>query len=216
MHVLLGNLTQESFRPEEFGAYYRRVCRRLEEFVADPPETEPYPCEQCGICEFKPLCDKRWDAVDHLSRVAGIQRRQIDKLDAFGITTLAAGRRAANRPCRIATDTFEAPQQADSSSAPFGHDYALLQPRGLWLALLPAPSAGISSSTSKATVLGCKGASRTWGILDTDGNFDPMFASTREEGAHVERFVDLVHERLSADPAMRLPLRVVRDHGAHG
>src|SRR4029077_10644385 len=32
MHVLLGNLTQESFRPEEFSAYYRRVCRRLEEF----------------------------------------------------------------------------------------------------------------------------------------------------------------------------------------
>jgi predicted RecB family nuclease len=50
IHVLLGNLTQESFRPEEFSAYYRRVCRRLEEFVADPPRTEPYPCEQCGIC----------------------------------------------------------------------------------------------------------------------------------------------------------------------
>src|SRR5512146_604859 len=78
IHVLLGNVTQESFRPEEFGAYYRRVCRRLEEFVADPPETAPYPCEQCGLCEFKPLCDERWDAVDHLSRVAAVQRRQID------------------------------------------------------------------------------------------------------------------------------------------
>src|ERR671935_1343466 len=44
MHVLLGNLTTESFRPEEFGAYYRRVCRRLEEFVSQPPSTEPYPC----------------------------------------------------------------------------------------------------------------------------------------------------------------------------
>src|SRR5205823_1317645 len=72
IHVLLGNLTQETFRPEEFGAYYRRVCRRLEQFVAEPPATEPYPCEHCGICEFKPLCDARWDAVDHLCRVASI------------------------------------------------------------------------------------------------------------------------------------------------
>src|SRR5712692_4905306 len=34
IHVLLGNLTQDTYKPEEFGAYYRRVCRRLEEFVA--------------------------------------------------------------------------------------------------------------------------------------------------------------------------------------
>jgi hypothetical protein len=44
-----------------------------------------------------------------------------------------------------------------------------------------------------------------WGILDTNGKFDPMFASTREEErATFERFVGLVHERLSADPTMHV------------
>jgi len=33
IHVLLGNQTQESFTPSEFGAYYRRVRQRLEESV---------------------------------------------------------------------------------------------------------------------------------------------------------------------------------------
>jgi CDGSH-type Zn-finger protein len=91
-------MTQESFRPAEFAAYYRRVCRRLEGFVADPPSTEPYPVERCGICEFKPLCDGHWDRVDHLSRVARIQRRQIARLEAGGITTLAALGRAPREP----------------------------------------------------------------------------------------------------------------------
>ena len=41
IHVLLGNRRAEIFRPQEFAAYYRRVAQRLEEFVADPPPTEP-------------------------------------------------------------------------------------------------------------------------------------------------------------------------------
>ena len=71
---------QDSFDPRDFGAYYRRVRSRLERFVADPPPTEPYPVDHCSICDFKPVCDAHWDAVDHLSRVAGVYRTQIEKL----------------------------------------------------------------------------------------------------------------------------------------
>src|SRR5687768_13039374 len=53
IHVLLGNGEQATFRPGEFGAYYRRVRSRLEQFVADPPPTEPYPVDHCSICDFK-------------------------------------------------------------------------------------------------------------------------------------------------------------------
>src|SRR5580765_1757346 len=60
IHVLLGNGERKSFRPQEFAAYARRVRRRLERFVAERPPTRPYPCDQCGICEFKPLCDAEW------------------------------------------------------------------------------------------------------------------------------------------------------------
>src|SRR6266511_4321112 len=80
MHVVLGSGETQSFRPDEFGAYYRRLRRRLEEFVADPPATEPWPVAHCGICDFLPVCTAHWDAVDHLSSVAGIRRTQIDKL----------------------------------------------------------------------------------------------------------------------------------------
>jgi uncharacterized protein len=98
IHVLLGSGEQATFRPGEFAAYYRRVCSRLERFVADPPPTEPYPVDHCSICDFKPICDARWDAVDHLSRVAGVYRTQIEKLAAAGITTLAALGRAPAEP----------------------------------------------------------------------------------------------------------------------
>src|SRR5919199_3445115 len=53
MHVVLGSGERATFRPEEFGAYYRRVRRRLETFVADTPPTEPWPVEHCAICDFK-------------------------------------------------------------------------------------------------------------------------------------------------------------------
>src|SRR6187200_1052692 len=52
MHVVLGSGERVSFRPEEFGAYYRRVRRRLERFVADVPSTEPWPIQHCEICDF--------------------------------------------------------------------------------------------------------------------------------------------------------------------
>src|SRR5262245_33365610 len=94
-HVVLGSGDRVSFRPEEFGAYYRRVRDRLERFVADPPETEPWPNEHCSVCDFKARCDEHWDAVDHLSRVAGMRRSQIEKLLAADIATLAALGRAA-------------------------------------------------------------------------------------------------------------------------
>jgi predicted RecB family nuclease len=214
MHVLLGNLTQESFRPEEFGAYYRRVCRRVEAFVANPPETEPYPCEQCGICDFKPLCDERWDAVDHLCRVAGIQRGQIDRLGAAGITTLADLGNASTEPVpnRIAADTFEKLRgQAELQLAArlTGHDdYVLLQSRAdSGFALLPDPSAADLFFDFEGNPFWDADGSLEylWGILDTDGRFEPMFASTREEErATFERFVDLVHERLAEYPAMHV------------
>src|SRR5205085_11494000 len=41
MHVVLGSGERASFRPEEFGAYFRRLRSRLERFVADPPATAP-------------------------------------------------------------------------------------------------------------------------------------------------------------------------------
>ena len=94
---------------------------RLEGFVADPPQTEPFPVDHCGICDFKPLCDAHWDAVDHLCRVAGIQRAaDREAPQARGRDARRARRArattAAGREWR--TTTFdEAPRAGRSSSS---------------------------------------------------------------------------------------------------
>ncbi len=57
IHVLLGSGEQQTFRPQEFGAYYRRVRSRLEEFVAQPARTDAVAVRPLRVCDFKPLCD---------------------------------------------------------------------------------------------------------------------------------------------------------------
>src|SRR5215213_2747899 len=98
IHVLLGSGERATYDPREFAAYYRRVRSRLEQFVADPPPTVPYPVDHCDVCDFKALCAQYWEDVDHLSRVAGVYRTQIEKLAAAGITTLAQLGRAPAAP----------------------------------------------------------------------------------------------------------------------
>jgi predicted RecB family nuclease len=214
IHVLLGNLTQETFKPEEFGAYYRRVCRRLEDFVADPPPTEPYPVDRCSICEFRPLCDAYWQDVDHLTGVAGIHRRQVASLRTAGIGTLAAlGAVPADpAPHGIPEDTFEKLRQQarlQLYARTTGEDvYELLQPRPeSGFALLPDPSPGDLFFDFEGNPFWDHEGSLEylWGILDADAGYEPIFASTREEErAAFEQFVDLVHARLAADPALHV------------
>jgi predicted RecB family nuclease len=214
MHVLLGNLEQESFRPGQFGAYYRRVCRRLEQFVADRPATEPYPCSQCAICIFKPVCDEHWDAVDHLCRVANIRRTQIERLGDFGIATLAALGEAPPEPVPhgIGADSYERLRlqaELQLGARLTGRDeYVILEPRPeSGFALLPEPSVGDLFFDFEGNPFWDHEGSLEylWGILDAAGGFEPMFATARDEERWTfERFVDLVHARLAAHPDMHV------------
>src|ERR687892_1034522 len=89
MHVELGSGERESFRPEEFAAYYRRLRARFTEFASQDRPTEPYPVAFCERCDFLPRCSAEWASTDHLSQVAGLRRTQFEKLRAGGISTLA-------------------------------------------------------------------------------------------------------------------------------
>ncbi len=185
IHVLLGSGERQSFDPREFAAYYRRVRSRLERFVADPPPTEPYPVDHCGICDFKPLCDAHWDAVDHLSRVAGLYRTQIEKLAAAGITTLAALGRAPAEPvpAGVSPDTWaKLREQAELQlrRRETGVDeYRLLEPKPeAGFALLPEPSPGDLFFDFEGNPFWDKDGwlEYLWGILDVDGDFTPLHA----------------------------------------
>ncbi len=49
--------------------------------VAAGEPTEPIPCDHCDFCDFRTVCEAHWEAVDHLTRVAGLRRGQIPLLE---------------------------------------------------------------------------------------------------------------------------------------
>jgi predicted RecB family nuclease len=90
MHVVTGTGERESFRPDDFLAYYRRLRARFLDAVEQRQPTYPYPVDHCGLCEFLERCKAQWNEDDHLTLVAGISRLQVERLEAAGITTLEA------------------------------------------------------------------------------------------------------------------------------
>src|SRR5262249_18156309 len=72
MHVVNGFGERETFRPDDFLAYYCRLRERFLAAVENGHATYPYPVDHCSLCEFLALCKERWRRDDHLSLVAGI------------------------------------------------------------------------------------------------------------------------------------------------
>jgi predicted RecB family nuclease len=91
MHLVLGDNREAGFRFKDFAYYFRVARKRFESFVARPPaDSYPQPCRHCERCSWRALCCERWEADDHLSAVADMQRSQIRKLNAAGIMTVHA------------------------------------------------------------------------------------------------------------------------------
>lgn len=89
-HVQLGDGTRSTLRLADY-AYYARGARvRLEALVDDPQPTRPIPCSDCALCRWSDHCAEVWQAEDSLFTVANITRGQVKKLEAAGITTMAA------------------------------------------------------------------------------------------------------------------------------
>jgi uncharacterized protein len=89
MHVVLGDLSRESFRVAEYDAYYRRI-RDAYRSGADAgfPGTKPIPVAHCAICAWKDVCTDQWERDDSLFLVAGITRKQVERLETVGVMTL--------------------------------------------------------------------------------------------------------------------------------
>jgi predicted RecB family nuclease len=81
----------ETYRVEDYLAYHRLVCRRLQLAVdADNgAATYPEPVPHCDICRWWPRCDRQRRVDDHLSLVAGMSRLQTRELESRDITRLA-------------------------------------------------------------------------------------------------------------------------------
>ena len=76
-------------------AYFRRTRERFLGALETEPETYPWPCDHCGLCDFRNLCKQQLRDDDNLVLVAGLRRSQAEDLAEHGIPTLAAlGRQA--------------------------------------------------------------------------------------------------------------------------
>jgi predicted RecB family nuclease len=76
MRVVTGTGAVESFRPDDYLAFYRRLRRRFLDAVENGAPTYPYPVEHCSLCDFLSVCKHQWADDDHLVLVAGISRAQ--------------------------------------------------------------------------------------------------------------------------------------------
>ena len=150
----------ESYRVDDYLAYYRLVRRRLEAAVdegampgdiAGIGNTYPEPVPHCDVCRWWPRCDKQRRADDHLCLVAGVSRLQTRELQSREIATLARLAMEplpiAWKPARGAKEGFGRVreqariQAAGRTEQRILHELLPLEP-GRGLALLPAPSPG--------------------------------------------------------------------------
>lgn len=92
MHVVTpgDNYTPSSYRTDDFGAYYRLIQKRINQFMMDPGETYPDPVSHCDLCAWWTECEDQRRKDDHLGYVAGITKGQIKCLRQQGIGCLEA------------------------------------------------------------------------------------------------------------------------------
>ena len=94
IHVKLGDGERATLRLADYIHYVRRLRQRLEAFVSSPQSTRPEPASACDLCRWSEHCAGEWERTDSLTLVAGIRGDQRRKLEAAGVTTMAAlGRR---------------------------------------------------------------------------------------------------------------------------
>jgi uncharacterized protein len=223
----------ERLRVDDYMAYYRGVRDRFLAVVAasdpvfPPADTYPDPVDHCDVCRWAAECVERRRADDHLSLVAGISSRQrralgergIASLEALGDLELPMDPRLEGTSEGALTRVREQARIQLQGRRERRLKYELLLPppgeayeseRGL--ASLPPPSAGDLFFDIEGDPYAFEdGLDYLFGILDTDGGFQAIWSqdvtgefSLLGERDAFERFIDLVMERLAADPKMHV------------
>ena len=222
----------ETYRVEDYLAYYRLVRRRLEAAVDAPDAaalaTYPDPVPHCEICRWWPRCDKQRRTDDHLSFVAGVSRLQMRELEGRHIDSLA---RLAAEPLPIAWK----PSRGARESYARSREQARVQLEGRTehkalyellpiepdrgLALLPAPSPGDMFFDLEADpYVDGGGLEYLFGWVTPDVALPGMLAlefgppvyrgrwalDRVAERQAFEALMDTIAERWSADPGMHI------------
>ncbi|MDQ3859492.1 MAG: TM0106 family RecB-like putative nuclease [Actinomycetota bacterium] len=218
MHVVTGPGERETFRPDDYAAYYRRLRERFLDAVEARRMTYPYPVNFCSLCDFLSLCKAQWERDDHLVLVAGVSRIQVERLAAAEIHTLTelAEAEPATRVKSMRPATFESLRhQAELQlyrrrTGERRVDFLRVeQERGF--ALLPEPSAGDVwlDFEGDPWFEPARGLEYLTGWIELDGAGRPdyhcLWAHDRaSEKEAFERFVDQLVERRRRFPRMHV------------
>lgn len=213
----------ETFRVDDYMGYYRLVRSRIEGAIDGQGwqggETYADPCEQCNICHWWQVCDRRRHEDDHLSLVAGISKLQIAELQERSIETLESLATATlpldPPPDRGAPETYErAHHQArvQLQERLDGHPiHEMLPPEeGFGLFSLPEPSAvDIFFDFEGAAFVGNEGLEYLFGFVTLNGAAKPEYRSMwaltpEEEKAVFERFIDDAMARWAVDDGFHI------------
>jgi uncharacterized protein len=221
VHLILGSEESLGFDPNDFRAYRDRIrdrflTRRTQLAGPDPGVAYPYPVADCEFCPWWKHCAARRRTDDHLSLVANLQRPQGLKLEAQGVSTLAALARLPHDLAipRLAAATLATlREQADLQLRSRGLDvplYELLEPeheRGL--ARLPEPSAGdVFFDFEGDPYWGDDGLEYLFGTVarDDDGwSYEARWATSRKaEKEAFEAWMAWITDRLAHHPDLHV------------
>jgi predicted RecB family nuclease len=216
-YVVLGTRERFPVRLANVSAYFRRLQNRFKEAIRSRAQTVPYPCEHCLMCSYQSSCEARWEKEDHLARVAGIRRDQVNRLTTAGISTLTSLAKAPSdrRIPKIAATTFEtlheqASLQFETQSADQIAYLKLPVEDGRGFAALPARSRGdvILDLEGHPFFEPARGLTFLFGVVTVDGEtprYEPFWAHDRAgERRAFEAFIDLVHGRLLRYPDLHV------------
>ncbi len=212
MHVVLGDGRQETFRVADYLRYYRRLKSRFLQWVNSAhSDSAPERVERCSSCRWRELCADRWEAEDHLNRVANITRTQITRLHAAGVQT---ARQLSELPedatiARVQPETLRRlAQQARLQRASRERAEPLFEllpaTEGRGFARLPDPNEGDLFFDMEGDPLEEGGLEYLFGLyLFEDGQpqFRAFWAHSRnEERVAFETFIDFVAAHLRRYP----------------
>jgi len=215
LHVVLGQQQQASVALHRVWAYYQlhqaEFLRQIGQ-LADQ-DLYPVPCAACQYCSLQSSCEQRWQADQHLNRLAGISQAHITKLHAAGIGSIPdLAHWSADQPIKgIAGESLARlvhQAQLQHQAQQTGRAYVEVLPieqasRGF--GLLPTPSPQDLYFDMEGDPLTASGLEYLFGLLlppyDRDG-FEAFWALKKtDEKTTFEQFIDRViaHCRLYPD-----------------
>jgi predicted RecB family nuclease len=219
-HVVLGDGALSTYSLDAYSAYYRALDHAFREYLAQTDDPYPIPVSYCDRCAWSDRCAQRRDEDDHLSLVARMRGDQIGKLEAGGITTIAALARASDDACpaRLAERSFSLlrrqaalqtlQREAERSGRTDGYRYELLLPQvGEGFALMPPSSPGDVFFDMEGDPLyePGRGLEYLFGNQLPEGAYVAFWAlAPSEERAAFEQCVDFFLERRERDPRMHV------------